>query len=209
MKYVQTLMMVFAFSFCVPAFADDASDPFQDVAANYRAANPKPQFPEEARKFKVQAEFAVQGKQFSKAAGLYGKALEIVPWWPEGHFNRAVILGEIEEYFDAMREMKRYLLLVPDAPNARAAQDKIYQWDSVAIEAQEEKSQKAQKMDQAAKLAEKRQAYESKDAYCRAWPSHFWPADNHEQIAECEKLCEDAGGVRQPYSGAFACDFSK
>ncbi|MDE2260229.1 MAG: formylglycine-generating enzyme family protein [Betaproteobacteria bacterium] len=28
--------------------------------------------------------------------------------------------------------MKRYLLLVPDAPDARAAQDKIYQWEGVA-----------------------------------------------------------------------------
>jgi hypothetical protein len=28
-----------------------------------------------------------------------------------------------------MREMKYYLQLVPDAPNARAAQDKIYDWE--------------------------------------------------------------------------------
>jgi hypothetical protein len=26
--------------------------------------------------------------------------------------------------------MRRYLLLVPDAPNARAAQDKIYEWEA-------------------------------------------------------------------------------
>jgi hypothetical protein len=58
--------------------------------------------------------------------------LDIAPWWPEGHFNRALIMGETKKYWDAMREMKRYLLLVPDAPDARAAQDKIYQWESVA-----------------------------------------------------------------------------
>lgn len=132
MKYVQTLMMVFAFSFCAPALGDDANDPFQEVAANYRAANPKPPFPEEARKSKVQAEFAVREKQFDKAAELYGKALEIAPWWPEGHFNRALILGEEKKYWDAIREMKHYLLLVPDASNARVAQDRIYQWDGVA-----------------------------------------------------------------------------
>jgi hypothetical protein len=28
--------------------------------------------------------------------------------------------------------MKRYLLLAPDAPDARDAQDRIYQWESVA-----------------------------------------------------------------------------
>jgi formylglycine-generating enzyme required for sulfatase activity len=135
MKHIQTWLAVIVFMICAPSFADDANtapDPFQQVVANYRAANPKPQLPEEARKYKVQAEFAVQGKQFANAADLYGKALEIAPWWPEGHFNRALILGETKKYWDAMREMKRYLLLVPDAPDARAAQDKIYQWEGGA-----------------------------------------------------------------------------
>jgi formylglycine-generating enzyme required for sulfatase activity len=103
----------------------------REVVAPYRAANPRPGLPEEAHKFKVQAEFAVQEKQFDKAVELYGKALEIAPWWPEGHYNRAGILGETEKYRDAIREMKRYLLLVPDAPDARAAQDMIYQWEGV------------------------------------------------------------------------------
>ena len=135
MKHIQTgLAMIFIF-LCAPALAentDGANDPFQEVAATYRAANPKPQLPEEARKFKVQAEFAVREKQFDKAVELYGKALEIAPWWPEGHFNRAQILGETKKYRGAMREMKRYLLLVPEAANARAAQDRIYQWEGVA-----------------------------------------------------------------------------
>jgi tetratricopeptide (TPR) repeat protein len=108
------------------------NDIFKEVAAAYRAAMPKPQLPEDARKFKVQAEFAVQEKRFDRAVELYGKALDIAPWWPEGHFNRALILGETKKYWDAIREMKRYLLLVPDASDARAAQDKIYVWDDVA-----------------------------------------------------------------------------
>ena len=135
MKHIQPWLSVVIFLICSPAFAEDANtvpDPFQEIAAKYRTANPKPQLPEEARKFKVQAEFAVQEKQFTNAADLYGKALDIAPWWPEGHFNRALILGETKKYWDAMREMKRYLLLVPDAPDARAAQDKIYVWDEVA-----------------------------------------------------------------------------
>jgi formylglycine-generating enzyme required for sulfatase activity len=133
MKCIQTCLTVIFFLIFAPALADETTnDPFQDVVAKYRAANPKPELPEEARKFKVQAEFAVQEKQFDKAMGLYGKALEIAPWWPAGHFNRAVMLGEAKKYRDAMSEMKRYLLLVPDAPDARAVQDKIYQWEGVA-----------------------------------------------------------------------------
>ena len=132
MKHIKIWLAAITFLFCAPAFADNTNDPFQEVVTNYLAANPKPQLPEEARKFKVQAEFAVQEKQFDLAIDLYGNALEIAPWWPDGHFNRALILGEAKKYWDAMREMKRYLLLAPDAPDARAAQDKIYVWDSVA-----------------------------------------------------------------------------
>ena len=131
-RSINSLLAVIIFLICAPAFADNTNDPFQEVAAKYLAANPKPDLPEEARKFKVQAEFAMQEKQFDKAVELYGKALDIAPWWPEGHFNRALILGETKKYWEAMREMKRYLLLVPDASNARAAQDKIYQWEGIA-----------------------------------------------------------------------------
>lgn len=110
--------------------ADPAEEArFEKTAQNYRNAAKKPSFPEEARKFKVQAEAAVRDKAFAEAAALYGKALEIAPWWPEGHFNRAAVLSESGSYLGAIREMKRYLALVPNAPNARAAQDKIYDWE--------------------------------------------------------------------------------
>lgn len=116
---------------CTTAFADTTSDPFQEIATQYRSTNPKPLIPEAARKFKVQAEFAVQEKRLDQAVELYGKALEIAPWMPEGHYNLALVLGEKKKYRDALREMNRYLLLAPNAPEARAAQDKIYQWESV------------------------------------------------------------------------------
>lgn len=116
----------------MPAFADNGNETFLDVVRQYQAANPKPVIPESARKFRVQAEFAVQEKRFEKAVELYRKALDIVPWWPEGHYNLALALGEIKKYRDAMHEMNRYLLLAPEAAEARMAQDKIYQWESVA-----------------------------------------------------------------------------
>lgn len=102
---------------------------FTEAARSYRAATVKPALPEEARKFKVQAEFAFNKKEFEGAAARYKEALDVAPWWPDGRFNRALILGELSRYRDAIREMKRYLTLVPDASNVRAAQDKIYQWE--------------------------------------------------------------------------------
>lgn len=88
--------------------------------------------PEGARRLKVQAELAVREKKFQDAADLYGESLRVAPWWAEGHFNQALVLGEIKNYDIAVREMGYYLQLAPDAPNARAAQDKIYEWERKA-----------------------------------------------------------------------------
>lgn len=128
----RTWLLVVISLICTPAFADSANDPFQEIVAKYQAAKPKPSLPEEARKYKVQAEFLVQEKQTEKAVALYGKALDIAPWWPEGHFKLALLLGETKKYRDAMREMNRYLQLEPAGADARAAQDKLYQWEVVA-----------------------------------------------------------------------------
>jgi len=102
---------------------------FEATARRYRDASPKPELSEEARKYKVQAEAAIQDKDFSAAAALFRKALAIAPWWPEGRFNLALLLGETGDRAAAIQEMKRYLMLVPNAADAREAQDKIYAWE--------------------------------------------------------------------------------
>ncbi|HVE14991.1 MAG TPA: tetratricopeptide repeat protein [Elusimicrobiota bacterium] len=114
------------------AFLEKDEREFAAALETYRAAAVKPELPEEARRFKVQAEGSVRDKDLQAAAGFYKKGLEVAPWWPEGRFNRALILAETSDYAGAMTEMKRYLALVPDAPNARAAQDKIYDWERKA-----------------------------------------------------------------------------
>lgn len=105
---------------------------FEAEAKRYKESAVKPAFPEEARKYKAQAEFAFQQRRFEDAETMYAKALKSAAWWPDGHFNRAMILSELSRYQEAIREMKRYLLLAPDAPDAREAQDRIYQWESVS-----------------------------------------------------------------------------
>jgi tetratricopeptide (TPR) repeat protein len=102
---------------------------FQEALRANQAAPVRFVMPEAARRFMVQAEDAVREKKFDDAADLYKQALDVAPLWPEGHFNRALVLGETGSYASAVSEMKRYLLLVPNASNARAAQDKIYVWE--------------------------------------------------------------------------------
>src|ERR1700726_2374332 len=58
-----------------------------------------------------------QDSAFQAVAAAYAKALEIAPWWPEGHFNRALVFSNIRDFAGAVDEMQRYLALVPDAPD--------------------------------------------------------------------------------------------
>lgn len=102
---------------------------FEEAAKLYRAQSVKPVLPEEAWKYKVQADAATSKKQYAEAIKLYRAALKVAPWWPEGHFNCALLMGNAQDYFGAVQEMKRYLLLVPNAPDARKAQDQIYLWE--------------------------------------------------------------------------------
>lgn len=105
----------------------------EEVARQYRESKIKPSLLEEAIKFKAQAEFAFEQKRYADAVNLYAAALNISPWWPEGHFNRALLLAtsDLADYREAVMEMKKYLMLVPNASNARAAQNNIYKWESV------------------------------------------------------------------------------
>jgi hypothetical protein len=105
---------------------------FEAVAKSYHEAAVKPVLGEDARRYKVQAEAAIREKRFADAVAAYGKALDIAPWWPDGHYNRALILAELGKFAQAARELKQYLILVPNAPDARAAQDKIYEWEGKA-----------------------------------------------------------------------------
>lgn len=104
---------------------------FEQAAESYRNTPVKPPLPEEAVKYKVQAELAVQQKRFYDAIDLYEQALGIAPWWPAGHYNRGLILGELQDYQGGIRALQKYLKLEPDASNARAVQLKIYQWESL------------------------------------------------------------------------------
>lgn len=114
--------------------AADAEAAFAKVAADFRAAAVKPTLPEEARKYLVQAQLSADEKRYTDAVALYGQALKLAPWFPTGYFNRALVLadsGYYRAHAAAMRDMKRYLTLVPDAPDARAAQNKIYEWELI------------------------------------------------------------------------------
>lgn len=106
---------------------------FQAVADQYRAMPVKPQVSEEQRRLIVQANVLTQKKEFAKAVALYERALEVNPFsYPAAHYNMALISAQQGRYSAAIISMKKYLLLAPEAEDARSAQDKVYEWEALS-----------------------------------------------------------------------------
>jgi len=116
--------------------ADDAVafEEFQDKANIWRTASVKPPLPEEARRFRVVADDAVQNNNFDKAAGYYEQGLAIDPMWPAGQYNVAVIYKELNFYTMAVMHMKRYLALKPE--DTQKYRDQMYIWEEKVNEQQ-------------------------------------------------------------------------
>jgi tetratricopeptide (TPR) repeat protein len=105
---------------------------FKPIAEKYRALKVKAQVSEEQRKYIVQANMMNKNKDYEKAVDLYNKALELNQTaYPEGYSNLALLSAQINNFDGAIFYMKEYLLLEPEATDARSAQDKIYEWEAM------------------------------------------------------------------------------
>jgi tetratricopeptide (TPR) repeat protein len=103
---------------------------FKQAADNYQTLTLKPDMSEEQRKYIVQANALNDNKDYTGAIQYYDKALALNPLsYPAGYYNLALIAGLAGNYNYAILNMKKYLLLLPNAPDAREAQDKIYGWE--------------------------------------------------------------------------------
>lgn len=110
---------------------DSLFNQFKPIAERYRALKVKPPVTEDQRKFIVQANALSQEKNYANALELYNKALDLDQTaYPPAYLNMALLCAQVQNYDGAIFNMKRYLLLVPEAEDARSAQDKIYEWES-------------------------------------------------------------------------------
>ena len=103
---------------------------FETQAAEYRALTVKPAVSEEQRKYIVQANALSQQKAYSSAIDMYLKVVALDPVsYPAAYFNLGLLSAQVHRFNPAISYMKQYLLLEPDAKDARSAQDKIYEWE--------------------------------------------------------------------------------
>lgn len=89
----------------------------------------KPAVPEYVRKLTVQATSFVEDKNYSQAIEYYQRALTACPYYPLARFNMAMLHATMRDFRSAILQMNAYMRLAPDAPDIRAAQDKIYEWE--------------------------------------------------------------------------------
>lgn len=105
------------------------SDPAGDTAFQAAIAT-IPANEEGLRRVQVQVEAALRANRNIDAARFYRDALRTSPSWADGHYNLGLLYGDLELYPEAITEMRRYLYLTPNAADARAVQDRIYEWEA-------------------------------------------------------------------------------
>ena len=110
---------------------DSLLNAFKPLAAQYCELREKPPVLEEQRKFIVQANIFNEQKMYEKAIELYNKAIEFDQTsYPAAYSNLALLSAQVNQFDAAIYYMKKYLLLEPEATDARSAQDKIYEWEA-------------------------------------------------------------------------------
>lgn len=112
--------------------SDGDRDDFAERAALWRLRTPKPPLSESANRHRVLAEEATRARDYARAIEEFEAALETDPTWPSGNFNLALLFETVEEWNNAVRYMRRFLLLEPDSREASAARDKIILWEDRA-----------------------------------------------------------------------------
>ncbi len=103
---------------------------FRPIADKYRALLEKPLISEEQRRYIVQANGFNEQRLYGKAIELYIKAIKSDQTaYPAAYSNLALLYAQLNKFDAAVYYMKKYLMLEPDAADARGAQDKIYLWE--------------------------------------------------------------------------------
>lgn len=105
-------------------------DDFRKAVEAQKKLPTRPAFSEEQRRYIVQANSLNQQKEYAKAITLFEKAIELNETsYPAAYFNTALLHAQTGNYCKAIATMKKYLILDPEAKDARSAQDKIYEWE--------------------------------------------------------------------------------
>jgi tetratricopeptide (TPR) repeat protein len=129
-KEVADLLFYLQFQYAIKFYEEDLEN-FKLLAQKYNSTSAEQAMNEEQRKLFVQGNAMNKKLDYDQALIYYDKAFSLNPVsYPEGYYNYALIAALAEKYELAILNMKKYLLLMPGAPDAASARDKIYEWEA-------------------------------------------------------------------------------
>lgn len=106
-----------------------------EVVSAYGRLPVKPAPPPAAVRHVVEGQTHMKRKRWDEAEASYRKSIVIAPWWPEVHYNSALLMShKMGGLKAAVIEMELFLRLAPDTDRAGDARSKMQEW-RVAIHA--------------------------------------------------------------------------
>jgi tetratricopeptide (TPR) repeat protein len=130
-KEVADLLFYMQHQYAIKYYKEDLEN-FKPLALKFQTSSEKPVMNAEQRKLIVQGNEMNKQLDYEDALIYYEKAISLNPVsYPEGYYNYAIIAALAEKYELAILNMKKYLLLLPNAPDAISAQDKIYELEAL------------------------------------------------------------------------------
>ncbi|HEY3644980.1 MAG TPA: hypothetical protein VGM16_06535, partial [Gammaproteobacteria bacterium] len=102
---------------------------FLDLCGTYLNDKPPAPVPEEARQHALLSQDAASRNDTQKALEESDKTIDAAPCWAQGRYQGALLEAQVGYYPVAVQNMKKYLLLDPEALNAQAARDQILIWN--------------------------------------------------------------------------------
>jgi tetratricopeptide (TPR) repeat protein len=130
-KEVADLLFYMQHQYAVKYYQEDLEN-FKSVAQKYLESSEKPVMKDDQRKLFVQGNAMNKKLDYEEALIYYDRAISLNPVsYPEGYYNYALVAAMSEKYELAILNMKKYLLLMPNAQDSIAARDKIYEWEAL------------------------------------------------------------------------------
>lgn len=108
------------------------NDVIADLFKLYPRLSVKPPLPELARQYQVEGDTYFKNNDYADAIRAYRLAYSCASWYPALSYNLALLYAQQKDFHDAIGYMNAYIRLAPDAPDAKQAQDKIYEWNADA-----------------------------------------------------------------------------
>lgn len=151
----------------------------EKIIKHVQTMEPKPAVPEEAERFMARGSAAIKNAKdindFKDAVKEFGKAALASPWLASVYYNLGIAQDKAGMYVDAIKSLKLYLLANPNASDAKAVKNLIYEI--------EYKQEKASKESSPVAIAEKKQnEYES---WLKKLDGSRYKVCNEYNLAEC------------------------